>query len=61
MSEIVSLQPFVISFLVLAAIASVVAVAVLTRVATEVRQGRTVSPVVSIAGRSTAVAAGRAA
>jgi hypothetical protein len=56
-----SLQPFVIAFFVFAGIATVVAVATLTRVAAEVRQSRTASPVVSIAGRSTAVAAGRAA
>jgi hypothetical protein len=57
---IANLQPFVIGFLVLAGVATVVAVATLARVVAEVRRSRT-SPVVSIAGRSTAVAAGRAA
>jgi hypothetical protein len=58
---IANLQPFVIGFLVLAGVASAFAVATLARVVAEVRRSRTASPVVSIAGRSTAVAAGRAA
>ena len=61
MFEIVSLQPFMISFFVLAGIASAFAVAALTRVVADVRQAHTGSPVVSIAGRRAAVTSGRAA
>lgn len=58
---ITHLQPFLIGFFVLAGLASAIAVVVLARVVPEVRRSRTGAPVVSIAGRSAAVAAGRAA
>ena len=56
-----SLQPFAVGFLVLASIAAVIAAATIASVVAEIRRSRTASPVVSIVGRSTAVAAGRAA
>jgi hypothetical protein len=55
------LHPFAVGFIVLAAVATVVALATIASVVAEVRRSRTASPVVSITGRSTAVAAGRAA
>jgi hypothetical protein len=55
-----SIQPFLIGFFVLAAVATGVAVATLARVAADVRQSRTASPVVALGARST-VAVGRAA
>jgi hypothetical protein len=61
MFELTSLQPFVIGFFVLAGVVTAFAVATLARVLAEVRQSHTAAPVVSIAGRSAAVATGRAA
>ena len=56
-----TLQPFAIAFLVLAAVATVVALATIARVVVDVRQGRT-APVVSIGSRSAvAEVVGRAA
>ncbi len=62
MVDLTALMPFVIGFFVLAGVATVLAVASIARVAADLRQGRAVSPVVSIAGRPTAAAVtGRAA
>jgi hypothetical protein len=60
MTDLTSLQPFVIAFFVLAGIATAFAVVTLARVVAEVRQTGAASPVVSIGSRSSA-AAGRAA
>ncbi len=62
MFDLTAIEPFVIGFLVLGVVAGAVAVAILVRIAADLRQERIASSVVSIGDRSAgALVTGRAA